>query len=174
MDNIDIDFLRKNEDIMVETVLNHYSMGRTRSLDVNYHPPRVHRIQVKYGDMRINLHKIFPCAPEDALLHPHPWTSGMIVHSDGEYVMGIGHSSGNDPSEVKIDCTLSMTGKFYYAMTEKDSWHYVAPRVLPAYSIMITHKTWDRWSPKPEGVLMELEHDYQEEIISFFRKKYKL
>lgn len=170
MREITIEFLKENEDLFLD-IADDRPLADFRTTDINYHPPRVHRLSIDCFGMRINYHKIFPCRPENALLHPHPWPSGMIVFSEGEYEMGIGHSPGDDASSVGIDCRLSLSGKFYYTMNDRDGWHYVAPRTMPAYTVMVTGPKWDRWSPGPEGKLLPLQADYAMEVLNFFKNK---
>ena len=50
-----------------------------KTLDVDYHPPRVERVWMSFDDKRISLHVIHPCETNDALVHPHPWESAMYV-----------------------------------------------------------------------------------------------
>jgi hypothetical protein len=54
------------------------------SLYVDYHPPTVERLWAPWRDYRAFLHRIHPCAREQALFHPHPWPSAMRV-LEGEY-----------------------------------------------------------------------------------------
>src|SRR5205823_428108 len=73
-----------------------------QSLRVDYHPPFVDRVfrdwsppgAAEGARYRISLHRIHPCAPAEALFHPHPWPSAMRIHS-GTYEMGVGHGAGD-------------------------------------------------------------------------------
>jgi hypothetical protein len=44
--------------------------GAWKSLYVDYHPPLVERLWLPWGSYRINLHRIHPCARDEALFHP--------------------------------------------------------------------------------------------------------
>lgn len=41
-----------------------------KSLLIDYHPPKVERLYTQLDDLRVSLHCIHPCNPEDALFHP--------------------------------------------------------------------------------------------------------
>ena len=49
-----------------------------------------------WRDCRIYLHRIYPCAPGEALFHPHLWPSAMRILS-GEYEMAVGYGAGRVP-----------------------------------------------------------------------------
>lgn len=112
------------------------------SLDINYHHPFVQRVWLPWReDYRINVHRIMPCSPEDALWHPHSWPSAMLV-LDGEYEMGIGdeHTFGEESlwrRSPKIVAKVVLTTGSFYEMVKQSGWHYVAPRV-PTYTVMLT------------------------------------
>jgi len=107
-----------------------------QSVCVDYHPPVVHRLWVKWGGKRIFLHKIEKCIPgEIALYHPHPWPSAVKVLK-GEYEMGVGED-GKDPKT-----TLLLKENSNYAMIDPSGWHYVKP-LSACYTIMITGKPYD-------------------------------
>ena len=66
-----------------------------KSVDVDYHPPRVERLWREFEEYRVCLHRIYPCLPSEALLHPHPWPAAMLLLS-GSYAMGVGYSDTTD------------------------------------------------------------------------------
>ncbi len=129
-----------------------------KSLYINYHRPFVERLWRPYGEnneYRLYLHRIHPCQPEEALLHPHSWPSAMSVES-GSYEMIIGYGKGLQPSILLGKIILPLGAE--YEMTHLDFHHSVRPigkRV--ACSIMVTGQPWDRKSPKPEQRLGELD-----------------
>lgn len=144
------------------------------SLDVNYHPPRVHRMYIDQGEYRINLHKIYPCTKEEALLHPHPWPSIMEVLPGSKYEMGVGYSEGDEANDVKMVFKMVSNTGFQYEMLNIDGWHYVRPIDGCTYTLMITGKPWDRKSPKPTHKLETLHTDYQLELLNYFKQNFKL
>lgn len=140
-----------------------------RSLDVNYHPPRVERVYRDHAGHRISLHVIHPCGPEDALFHPHPWPSAMRVLS-GDYEMSIGASDGDQPPAQVL--TLRVGGRFEYEMTHPDGWHSVRTIGAPAVTLMVSGPPWKRWSPGSEARLEPLSTQRVNEILGIFRGHY--
>lgn len=118
-----------------------------QSFYINYHPPTVERLWRQWGEYRVYLHKIYPCEPEKALFHPHPWPSAMEVIS-GRYEMTIGYGEGNNPPPVAAKVVL-VAGSTY-EMTEINGWHAVRPLNKPSLSLMVTGPPWNRWSPSGE------------------------
>jgi len=122
-----------------------------KSLDINYHPPRVERLWSQFGTMRLMIHKIHPVEQplltaehKQALFHPHPWPSAVFIVS-GDYEMGIGYGEGTSPPPVAARVTLGPGG--YYTMTNKNAWHYVAPKKVPSMSIMLIDSPWEEPHP---------------------------
>jgi hypothetical protein len=120
-----------------------------QGLHVDYHPPRVDRVWRAWGaGHRIYLHRIHPCAPGEALFHPHPWPSAMRV-VDGRYEMAIGYGATRPPIAARVIAGPSTA----YDMTAPDAWHSVRPLDGPSLSLMVTGRPWDRASPKSEHPL---------------------
>ena len=140
-----------------------------RSLDVDYHPPRVERVYRDHGSHRISLHVIHPCGPEDALFHPHPWPSAMRVLS-GDYEMTVGAGAGDTPPPHVL--TLRVGGCFEYEMTHPDGWHRVRAIGVPAVTVMVSGPPWQRWSPGSDAPLGPLSPQRVDEILSTFREHY--
>jgi len=137
-----------------------------QSLLIDYHHPVVSRLWMPWKDYRLFLHKIHPRSRENALFHPHPWPSAMeIVYGTYEYAVGFGKGKKTPP--------IAQLGKAVagssYEMTHPDAWHYVAPLKFPAYTIMITGKPWNRWSPTSTRKLSSLFESDKTEILNFFR-----
>ncbi|TSC83275.1 MAG: Uncharacterized protein G01um101419_105 [Parcubacteria group bacterium Gr01-1014_19] len=139
------------------------------SVFVNYHPPFVERVFGYWAGFRVSLHKIHPCAPEEALFHPHPWPSAMRILS-GQYEMAVGYGAGDTPPPVAAK--LVLPAGTTYEMINRDAWHYVRPLDKPAFSLLITGTPWGRSAPKSDKPLQPLPKEKKEEIISFFREKY--
>jgi hypothetical protein len=139
------------------------------SVLVNYHPPIVERLWQRWGDYRISLHRIFPCAPGEALFHPHPWPSAMRILA-GEYEMAVGYGKGETAPPV---AALMITrGDFLYEMTDPDAWHYVRPIGGPTLSLMVTGKPWGRPSPRSSTPLVALTDLQRAELFRLFRERY--
>lgn len=117
------------------------------SLRVTYEPPEVERVWRKWGEHRILLHCIHPCAPGLPLFHPHPWPSIVKVLA-GRYEMGVGHGPGLATPPIAM--TMIAGAGTTYAMTDRDSWHYVRPLAQPSYSLMVTGKPWQREMPRAD------------------------
>jgi hypothetical protein len=143
--------------------------GAWNSLYVDYHPPLVERLWLPWGGYRVNLHRIHPCARDEALFHPHPWPSAMRVLS-GEYEMAVGYGTGE--TAPPIAALMIASGDFRYEMTDPDAWHYVRPLREPTMSLMVTGKPWNRASPKSGKPLLPLGADQRSAIFRFFRERY--
>lgn len=147
--------------------------SRWKSLYVDYHPPFVQRlwapVEVAGKPYRVYLHRILPCALQDALFHAHPWPSAMRILS-GRYTMIVGHGTGNEAPPVAM--TLSLPAGASYEMVDQDAWHAVCPEGEPAYSLMVTGEPWARESPKSPYPLQPLSRELQSEIFAFFRTAY--
>ncbi len=139
------------------------------SLDIDYHPPRVERVFRLVGETRVYLHLIHPCAPEEALFHPHPWPSAMRVLR-GRYEMGVGYGAGEAPPPIAV--RLVASGDMEYEMTDRDAWHYVRPIDAPALTVMVTGQPWQRSAPRSERPLSPLSPARVEELLAFAREHY--
>lgn len=134
--------------------------AKWNSLFVDYHKPYVERLWLTLGDLRYNLHKIHPCKKDDALYHPHPWPSIMLV-LDGEYEMGIG-------SKDTILTTTLMGKGSLYSSNEITSYHYVAP-VVDTYTVMITDKPYsDAPKSKVKKAMRPLSDEEQSALKDAF------
>lgn len=153
-----------------------------KSLDVDYHPPRVERVWMQFNDMRLSLHVIHPCEREEALLHPHPWESAVyVLPIGGTYEHGIGVretqlGDGMFP-EMTNDIILSTqeySGDVYYEMLNKKTVHYVRPIGLPVFTIMISGpKKWDTNGTKVDKPLTSLSEERKIEILNTFKHYFK-
>jgi hypothetical protein len=143
--------------------------ARWNSLDINYHPPFVERLWLPWQGYRISLHRIHPCAPSDALFHPHPWPSAMRI-LDGDYEMAVGYGAGSNAPPVAA--RLIASGDFRYEMTDPDAWHYVRPIGRPAMTVMVTGAPWQRSSPGSSEPLQTLDDKRHAEILAWFRARY--
>ena len=140
-----------------------------QSLYVDYHHPMVERLWKTWSDYRVFLHRIHPCASDQALFHPHPWPSAMRV-LEGEYEMAVGFGAGLETPPVAA--LMVARGDFRYEMTHPDSWHYVRPLDRPTLSVMVTGKPWARETPKLSKRLYPLAPDKVEDLLERFRALY--
>jgi hypothetical protein len=144
--------------------------GCWNSIYIDYHPPFVERLWCEIDDgYRLYLHRIHPCAREDALMHPHPWPSAMRIVS-GAYEMGVGSSESS--VAPPLTCTLILRKGSEYEMVEPHGWHYVRPLVEPSLSVMVTGKPWGRESPKSTKQLGTLSTSVVSEMLSLFQAEY--
>lgn len=143
---------------------------RWKTVLVDYHPPVVERLWCDLGDFRVYLHQIHPCEPGEALFHPHPWPSAMRVLA-GTYEMGIGYGPGMEAPPVAA--RLIMGPGTEYEMTDRDGWHDVRPVGGATMSLMVTGKPWSRPSPKSEKPLHPLQEEREQQMLGFFRDRYR-
>lgn len=146
------------------------------SVNVNYHFPFVERLWVDWIlGHRIYLHRILPAKKETCLFHPHPWPSVMKV-IEGDYELGIGWGKGGpqDPPPP-VAATVYGSAGMVYEMLDRDSWHYVRPMYQhhPVYTIMVTGQPWQRETPKAPVKLNPLSAEKKDELLLFFKRKFK-
>ncbi len=145
-----------------------------KSLDVDYHSPRVERLYRSFETGRVFLHGIHPCEPHEALTHPHPWPSAMLVLC-GTYRSRVGYAAGlSDPIIVhESQVTAWPQTNYRYAMEHPDGWHAVMPVKAMVYSVMVTGPKWKRRSlPLTEcaaGKLKGIVPHRKEELLRLFR-----
>jgi hypothetical protein len=138
-------------------------------LFIDYHPPTVERLWVRWRDCRVSLHRIHPCPAGAALFHPHPWPSAMRILV-GEYEMAVGYGKGE--AVPPVAALMIARGDFRYEMTDPDAWHYVRPLGGPTLSVMVTGKPWDRPSPHSSKPLVPLTDGQRAELFRLFREHY--
>jgi hypothetical protein len=140
-----------------------------RSYRIDYHPPFVDRVMREWRDGKLYLHRIHPCAPEEALFHPHPWPSAMRV-LEGTYEMTVGHGAGE--AAPPIAARLIVSGGMEYEMTDRDGWHAVRPIGGPAMTVMVVGPRWDRLSPHSSKPLLPLSDAEVEAMLAYYRRCY--
>lgn len=140
-----------------------------QSLRIDYERPFVERLWRPWGDGRLSLHAIHPCAPEQALYHPHPWPSAMRLKERG-YRMRVGFGPGLVPPPVATE--LVLPPETVYAMADIDGWHAVIPEGGIAYTVMVTGMPWGRAAPKRVPPLNPLSPERIDELLRVFRGYY--
>jgi len=142
------------------------------TLDIIYHPPHVERVWRTHGELRIYLHRIWPCDDGEALLHPHDWP-GAVKLLSGAYEHGIASVVDGAPQKL---VTLELAAGSYYEMSEARAWHYVRPLRGPALSLMITGRPYTKGSrelfDKPPRPQTTLDPAIRREILDGFRQHY--
>ena len=146
-----------------------------KTLNIDYHAPRVERLYTFWNGYRICLHKIFSCRKEDALYHPHPWSAAFHI-LDGSYETGLGYSETENPP--KILSTIKSKGDMYYEMTDPNTWHYVRPTNKNdwCYSIMVNGENFDNINPgvtSPGVKLKELSDEKKMSMLRSFQVLYE-
>lgn len=142
------------------------------SLHIDYHPPVVERMWRPWRDVRVSLHRIHPCAPGEALLHPHPWPSAILVVS-GTYEMGVTYGAGTLAPPLASKVVLAPGSR--YEMIDPDGWHYVRPLGAPSLSLMVTGKPWSRAMPvEPEQPLVAMRDDARASLLAAFRAAFSV
>lgn len=135
-------------------------------LFVDYEHPYVERLWLPFREGRLFLHRIHPCAEGQALYHPHPWPSAMLV-VDGQYEMAVGYGRGENPPPVA--CRLLVGPGFRYEMTEPNAWHSVSPIRDVCWTVMVTGQPWERWTPRSSSPLRPLNPEERAQMFEFFR-----
>lgn len=139
------------------------------TLDVLYHPPHVERVWCQWNEYRISLHKIYPCAREEALIHVHPWPSAIYIAS-GKYEMGVSASGLSEQS-----ARLILPAGTYYEMINESGSHYVRPLKKSVMSVMLSGKPWKKdKANKTELVNQPLAEQKKNNILFYFRTHYHL
>lgn len=174
-----IDELQHLERISMVEILSRPNSEFT-SLDIDYHPPRVERIQIVYAGYKLSFHVIHECGPGESLYHPHPWESAIHV-VDGAYEMGLSHhpnyEGAMDPATMKEVvanqvCRLQVERGMYYEMLNPMGWHYVRPFSKLSHSVMLTGKLWHKGA-KATTELKQLSNNRVSEIKEYFLNYYK-
>lgn len=148
------------------------------SLLIDYDHPHVWRLWRQWTpEIRVLLHKIFPCGPGAALPHPHPWPAAVKIFtpdSDGyETGVGWGHPEAADTPPIPAKFVLQTAST--YEMTDYRAWHYVRPLVRPIYSLMVVGAPYDIPKQKRFGQNRkhkQLSEDQREDLLEFFRGIY--
>jgi hypothetical protein len=162
-----LEFVEKN----LSDLLSEKERGRWKTLFIDYEKPWVERVWCQFEEMRVNLHRIHPCADGEALFHPHPWPSAMKILA-GKYEMAIGYGERGLDNPPKIAAKLEMGENTQYEMVEPNAWHYVRPINRPVMSLMVTGTPWNRGSTKRSKTLVGLESNKIKDIFSFFQAFY--
>lgn len=155
-----------------------------RSLHIDYETPHVDRLWRQWRErFRINLHRIYPCGPQQAFHHPHPWPSAMVI-KNGRYEMKLGSIlppvEGGPMQAVEVNlATVILLEGCYYEMPNRWATHSVRPLDGPVHSVMITGEPWDKEEGRPiiHGPSRDQRHLFPEErdsLFFVFKKMYPL
>jgi hypothetical protein len=140
--------------------------GCWSSLYVDFHPPIVERLWTPFGKYRLHLHKIYPCTREEALFHPHPWPSAMMV-CGGFYETGTGCGKPKGKPPQVHGPTILATGSVYQ-MADPSEWHYVRPINHPCFCMMVTGEPFPSSRKPKKHDLRPLTETEANSLFSFF------
>lgn len=164
--------------LVPELLINH--LDEAKSIKVLHDEPEVWRIWREIWDIRIAIHKIFPC--NECFFHPHPWPSVVeiikwwYVHRTAQY-----NGSANEVITLKPDDiesfsntllateTTIVPGCVYY-MPDIRQFHQVSTWTIN-YSLMITGKPYFQWATQqfsrknPEGKNPPLSSEEFDDLI---------
>ncbi len=136
---------------------------------IDYHRPFVDRAWRPWRDCRLSIHRIHPCAPGEALLHPHPWPSAIAI-LDGSYEMAIAYGAGVAPPPIAARVIASAGSR--YEMTDPDGWHSVRPIDAPSLSVMLSGPPWQRAMPlEPDAPQRELSESELAALLACARDR---
>jgi hypothetical protein len=144
--------------------------GDWQSLSVDDEKPFVDRLWMPYGEGRLLLHVIHPCAPGEPLYHPHPWASAMRI-LDGWYETAYGHGAPDGPPPPMGEMKALGAGS-RYEMVNPEAWHYVRPLGGPAVTVMVTGKPWKAPGNRKGRNLGPLPAWRAAEMLEIFRRHY--
>lgn len=134
---------------------------------IDYHAPFVDRVWRRWRDCRISIHRIHPCEPGTALMHPHPWPSAMRILA-GAYEMVLGYGPG--VVSPPIAARFVVRAGSSYAMTDRDAWHDVRPVGGPAITVMLSGVPWQRDMPiEPQAPQSPLSTEEIAELLAMAR-----
>lgn len=141
-----------------------------QSLLVDDEKPSVERLWMPYGEGRLMLHVIHPCAPGEPLYHPHPWPSAMRI-VDGWYETAYGHGPPDGPPPPMGERKALGAGS-RYEMVNPEAWHYVRPLGGPAATVMVTGKPWGASGNRKGRGLGPLSPARIDALLDLFRGAY--
>lgn len=155
-------------------VLEAKENGTLMSKYIDYHKPFVKRIYFDHPEYgRVMVHKIEPCTPDEALLHPHPWES-YVKLIKGSYLTAIGTSNEYDLPPIAF-AELKLSSGDYYSILSPKIWHSVAPLIDPVYSLMILGEKFENFKAplKPRKKFRELTKEEIDDIIENIKNEQK-
>lgn len=145
-------------------------------LFIDYEKPYVERLWHQWEEYRIFLHRIHPCAPDEAFFHPHPWSSIMkVIDGTYEMMLGFGGVDGKTPSEIFRSNRIFLTPGCVYEMLRQNQWHYVRPLLGPSMSLMVIGAPWESGKNREAKKVHNLEplaEGQKKNILNFFRTQY--
>lgn len=170
---VSIERLKEFERFVIPSLL--VQPDKWKTLDVDYHPPRVERLFLEYGKgYRIYLHVIHRTDSE-CLYHKHKWPAAL-KQVYGTYRMGLTYSEkelGSQEAHALPDLAcFEVSAGSYYEMTQTDALHYVKPISPFSCSIMLTNDMYPEHVFRKEALsseLKELSQMRKLEILELFK-----
>jgi hypothetical protein len=141
-----------------------------QGLFIDYHPPVVERLWLQHGAMRVCLHRIHTCRSDEALFHPHPWPSAVLLVS-GRYEQCVGYGDPSGPAPPKIGPQILVAGSAY-EMSDPNEWHYVRPIDRPSLSLMVMGPPFGGVRPAKQQELRPLTSEEKAALLADFRELY--
>lgn len=144
-------------------------------IHIDYEHPHVDRLWTDFLDgTRLNLHKIYPCEPRQAFMHPHPWPSAMEIVEE-RYLMLVGNDTDSSGGSLEA-ATLILTPGSCYEMIDPNAYHSVRPLEKPVLSVMVTGAPYDKERSKVLKVPMKeqrrLEVTEREMMFWLFKRHF--
>jgi hypothetical protein len=106
------------KEMIDELMVNHLHEAKTKR--IIHDEPEVHRIWWDVGEVRVALHRIFPCKTRSCFFHPHPWPTAVecmkggytnrvaIYNGPKEIVKNLDSDTIESFSNLLIPMTLNM------------------------------------------------------------------
>lgn len=144
------------------------------SKHIVYEKPHVDRVWRQHGELRIFLHRIWPCEKEESFWHTHNWPCAVKICDGSVYEHAVGHNADlGENSGFYKDMLSLLTPGSCYEMTKHDLWHRVRPIGSPVFSLMVIGKPYPHpiktEKPPPQS---DLTPTAKIEILRKFRDFY--
>lgn len=132
-------------------------------------PHKADRVFREYNNIDVYLHRLYPCKPEDAIMHTHEGPTAIRILF-GNYIMRLGHFDG---ASYQISSTMIAVPGFSYEMMERRSSHSVAP-LTEVYSVRLLDRNSFEDHKEIEGGVSvnSLEEDDLREMLARFKTFY--
>ena len=124
-------------------------------------------VRTRYKGGFIYLDRILPCAPEEAVMHPHDWLAAFYI-VDGSYALTIGQSEDNMHEPTSTETTIIGPGNSTYEMWHPNQWHKVVPLGGLVHSVVVRGPSLVSMSPENLKYVEPLAPSTKDELLDFF------